>query len=148
MDESSNLINQNELFVALYVIGELKPKDKLGIYQNHITIHPSNNFFQKWMTRIKRTIWFETKQVSYEFIQECIISLESQVNILIEKNDVITISRLLTYIQNVKDGLNNLSQTYIEDVNMVGKLKCQIENLGLLEDKMNACLKNNEKIKT
>ncbi len=133
-------IDQDDLFVALYVIGELKPNDKLAIYANHITIHPSNNFFQKWLTRVKRTIFFETKKVSYEFIQSCIKSLEHHVKELLEKQDTITLKRLIMYVESTKEGLSNLSCTYEKDVNMVGKLKCQIENIGLLQDKIHAFL--------
>ena len=135
-------IEQDDLFVALFVIGEIKPKDKLAIYDNHITIHPSNNFFQKWITRMKRTIWFESKKLSYEFIQTCILSLEHHVNELLEKKDYIPLKRLVSYMKNTKEGLQNLSQTYDEDVNMKGKLKCQVEKLGLQEDRIHAFLEN------
>jgi len=133
-------IDQDELFVALYVIGQLKPNDKLGIYANHITIHESNNFFQKWVTRVKRTLLFETKQVSYEFIKVCVDSMEIYVHSLLERQDRLTLNRLDTYIDNAKEGLYNLSFTYKDDVNMVGKLKRQLEKLKLLQDQIHECI--------
>ena len=133
-------IEQDDLFVALFVIGEIKPKDKLAIYDNHITIHPSNNFFQKWITRMRRTIWFESKKLSYEFIQVCIKSLEHHVKVLLEQKDTITLKRLVAYVENTKEGLQNLSHTYDDDVNMKGKLKRQVEKLGLQKDKIHAFL--------
>lgn len=135
-------IDQDDLFVALFVIGEIKPNDKLAIYGNHITIHPSNNFFQKWVTRMKRTIWFESKKLSYHFIKSCIDYLEVHVTDLLKKKDAITLRRLRSYLDNTKEGLCNLSKTYDKDVNMKGKLKTQSENLSLLDDKIHAFLES------
>lgn len=126
----------DDLFVALHVIGALKPKDKLAIYAGHITIHSSNTLLQKIMTKLKRNYYFESKEVTYEFVKTCVHSLEEHIQTLLEKEDTITLERMKTYVIESIEGLQNLKETYEHNVNMEAKLKGQIEKLGLLNDKM------------
>lgn len=126
----------DDLFVALHVIGALKPHDKLAIYAGHITIHSSNTLLQKIMTKLKRNYYFESKEVTYEFIKTCIQSLEDHIKTLMEKDDTITLDRMKKYVMESIDGLQNLKETYQDNINMNAKLKCQIEKLELLNDKM------------
>lgn len=126
----------DDLFVALHVIGALKPSDKLAIYAGHITIHSSNTLLEKIMTKLKRNYYLESKEVTYEFIKTCVHSLQEHINMLMEKEDTITLERMKKYVTESIEGLNNLKETYQENVNMEAKLKCQIEKLGLLNDKI------------
>jgi len=66
--------------------------------------------------------------------------LEHHVKVLLEQKDTITLKRLVAYVENTKEGLQNLSHTYDDDVNMKGKLKRQVEKLGLQKDKIHAFL--------
>ena len=133
-----HVMDQDDLFVALHVIGELKPKDKLAVYADYVTIHPSATFVQRWITRLKRTFYFETKNktVSYKFIKSCMAALEIHLTNLLAKKDKLTLGRLVVYLEKAILGLANLQDTYHDDVNMVGQLKVQITNVQLLVDKI------------
>jgi hypothetical protein len=139
-------MDQDDLFVALHVIGELKPKDKLAVYANYVTIHPSSTFVQRWLTRLKRTFYFETKnkRVSYKFIKSCMAALEVHLTNLLDKKDKLTLGRLVVYLEKAILGLANLKETYEEDVNMVGQLKVQMTNIQLLVDKIHVALQKKE----
>ena len=130
----TDFLELDDLMVALHVIGELKANDKLAIYAGHITIHSSNTLLEKIMTKLKRNYYFESKEVSYQFIKTCIASLEHHIHVLQQKQDTNTLSRIKSYIEQAREGLNNLQQTYYDHVNMKAKLKCQIEKLGILYD--------------
>lgn len=132
----TDLLELDDLMVALHVIGELKANDKLAIYAGYITIHSSNTLFEKIMTKLKRNYYFESKEVSYQFIKTCLVSLEHHIHVLQKAKDTNTLSRLKSYIEQAQDGLNNLQHTYHEHVNMKAKLKCQIEKLGIFCDKI------------
>ena len=133
----TDFLELDDLMVALHVIGELKANDKLAIYAGHITIHSSNTLLEKIMTKLKRNYYFESKEVSYQFIKTCIASLEHHIHVLQEKQDTNTLTRIKSYIEQAREGLNNLQHTYHDHVNMKAKLKCQIEKLGILYDKIN-----------
>ena len=133
----TDFLELDDLIVSLHVIGELKANDKLAIYAGHITIHSSNTLLEKIMTKLKRNYYFESKEVSYQFIKTCITSLEHHICVLQEKQDTNTLSRIKSYIEHAREGLNNLQNTYHDHVNMKAKLKCQIEKLGILYDNIN-----------
>ena len=134
-----NGLELDDLFVALHVIGELKPQDKLAIYAGHITIHSSNTLLEKIMTKLKRNYYLESKKVSYQFIKTCIQSLETQLTALMKDEDKVTLKRMEKYVVESIEGLTNLKETYSNHINMKAKLQCQIEKLGLLKDKIHEC---------
>ena len=88
------------------------------------------------MTKLKRNYYLESKEVTYEFIKTCVHSLQEHIIQLMEKEDSITLERMKKYVTESIEGLNNLKETYQNNVNMEAKLKCQIEKLELLNDKI------------
>jgi hypothetical protein len=123
-------MDHEDLFVAIRVIAELKPHDKLGIYAGHITIHPSNTLLEKIATVLKRSVRFESKAVSYEFIRLCTGMIIKEITARVEDKDVPFLTRLSGHLSDMAQGIANLCVTYENDVNMVAKLKGQIDQIG------------------
>lgn len=132
MDE----MDQEDLFVAIRVIGELKPHDKLGIYAGHITIHSSNTLIEKIMTVLKRNMHFESKAVSFEFIKTCVVKLEERIACLMGKQDALALASVKHYLDMLKAGIASQCITYSTDVNMVAKLECQRDKVDVIYKKV------------
>lgn len=133
MQTAQTHLDLDDLLVALHVIGELKPGDKLAIYAGHITIHQSNNLFENIVTKLKRNYYLESKAVSHEFIRTCVESLKNFVVRLGQDADEEMVQRFENYdIKKSILGLENLAETYGHDINMVAKLRCEIDKLRVL----------------
>ena len=122
-------MKDDELFVALHVITQLKPDDKLAVYAGHVTIHSASTLFNWLVSKLTRTLWpVESRTKSFRFIKSCIEQFQHRVQVWTtqESHDPTKYhvgKRYHDLAQKVSKSLEmHQNTTYKNDANMYGNL--------------------------
>lgn len=135
------MVKQDILLTRLKFISKIKIGDKINT-RHHLTIQPNN-----FLTSISRTIILQDSRTNaLHFISDTISQSIDIINNIKNSNksvDVNLLKLLLNDIRNAKNGINNISETYSDDLIIVSEFETIIQSIDFILEEIEDKSKSN-----